>query len=267
MFLVIDAGNTNTVFAVFEGDDLVEKWRLSADHKRTAEEYMLFLKQFFELSNIEHKKIKNVMISSVVPKGLFALKMLCLEYFGCEALVIGEENVKIGVRIKIERPGDVGADRLANAVAAYKKFGGNIIVIDFGTATNFDVIDKNGAYIGGIISPGINLSLEALHVAAAKLPEIEVAKPPQVIGQSTITAMQSGVYWGYICLIEGLINKIMVEYGEKMTVVATGGLAALFFKAIDAIDYLEPELTVFGLKEILSINLIKASPKAEFETV
>ncbi len=254
MLLAIDAGNTNTVFAVFDGKKIVGSCRLSANRKRTADEYAISLVQFFQLNSIEYKNIDSVIISSVVPQSIFAMKTFCKNYIGVEPLIIGEGNVELGLGVKVDRPSEVGADRLVNSVAAYKKFGGNVIIIDFGTATTFDVIDESGNYIGGVISPGINLSLEALHVAAAKLPEIDVKRPENVIGKSTISAMQSGIYWGYVGLIEGIVSRIKNERAVAMKVVATGGLAPLFFKATNVIEELESDLTIEGLKQIFEMN-------------
>jgi type III pantothenate kinase len=254
MLLVIDTGNTNTVFAVFDGDKLKGKWRLSANRNRTADEYAVALMQFLQLDGLTRDKIKDVIIASVVPQNIFALKMLCRTYLNCEPLIIGDAKVNIGIEIKIDRPSEVGADRLVNAVAAYNKYGGNVIIIDFGTATTFDVVGNGGEYLGGAISPGINLSLDALHKAAAKLPEVNVAKPKKVIGTSTVEAMQSGIYWGYVGLIEGIVSRIKKEYGQEMKVLATGGLAPLFFEATDSIKHLESDLTIYGLKQIFENN-------------
>lgn len=250
MLLVIDAGNTNSVFAVFDGDDLLGQWRISANKKRTADEYAVTLISLMQSSKIDYKNIKNVIISSVVPQGLFELKSLSEKYFNTTALIIGRDKINLGIEVKTDRPSEVGADRLVNSVEAFAKFGGNVIVIDFGTATTFDVVGKDGEYLGGVIAPGINLSIEALRSAASKLPDIEIKKPETVIGKSTIPAMQSGVFWGYVGLIEGITKRIEEEHGSAMKVVATGGLARLFHNATDKIGHLEPDLTILGLKRI-----------------
>jgi len=250
MLLVIDAGNTNTVFAVFDGDNLKGQWRLSTNRTRTCDEYAICLKQFMELSSLDIKDVKSTIISTVVPQNLFQLKMLCRNYIGSDPIIIGEGNLKLNIKILLDKPSEVGADRLVNAIAAYNKFGGSVIIVDFGTATTFDVIGKEGEYLGGVIAPGINLSINALHAAAAKLPQVDVTKPDNVIGKSTVEAMQSGVYWGYVGLIEGIVNNIKKEYGNKMTVLATGGLAPLFAKATKTIEHLESNLTIDGLKHI-----------------
>ena len=254
MLLTIDAGNTNTVFAVFDKKKLVGKWRIVTDRNRTSDEYALAITQFLEMGKIKQKKIDAVIIANVVPQAMFPLRTMCKEYFNCKPVVVGEEGVKIGVGIVFERKNEVGADRLVNALAAFNRFGGNTIVVDFGTATTFDVIDGNGNYAGGVISPGINLSIKALHIAAAKLPEVAVVKPAKVIGTSTVEAIQSGIYWGYIGLIEGIISRIKQETGNDMKVVATGGLASLFFEAGSVIKYLEPDLTIYGLQEMYELN-------------
>lgn len=252
MLLVIDVGNTNTVFAVFDKDKIKGQWRIATNPKMTADEYAINLTQLLSLGSVNIKKIRSVIVSSVVPQGVFSLKKFCKNYFGCDPFIVGDIN--IGVEIRLDKPSEVGSDRLVNAVAAYNKFGGDVIVVDFGTATTFDVIGTKGEYMGGVISPGINLSVDALNAAAAKLPEVDVAKPEKVIGKSTVGAMQSGIYWGYVSLIEGVVARIQGEYGKKMKVLATGGLAPLFFKAIESIEYLEPDLTIEGLKLIYDAN-------------
>ena len=254
MLLAIDAGNTNIVFAVFDGSTLVKEWRLSTDARKTADEYALFLTQLMELAAIERSAITDAIISTVVPGALFALRQLCRLYFHCDAMIVGTPGVELDVQVKLERSAEVGADRLVNAVAAYKKFGGNTIIIDFGTATTFDVLNKQGDYIGGVIAPGINLSLDALHRAAAKLPNIAIERPESIIGKSTVSAMQAGIYWGYVGLIEGILRRIQEHGGEPMKTVATGGLASLFFKEMKEIEYLEPDLTMIGLQMVFARN-------------
>jgi len=256
MLLTIDAGNTNTVFAVFDNKKLVGKWRIVTDRNRTSDEYALAITQFLELGGIKQKKINAVIIANVVPQAMFPLRTMCEEYFDCKPMVLGEENVNPGIGILLERKSEIGADRLVNAFAAFNRFGGNTIVVDFGTATTFDVIDASGNYAGGVISPGINLSIKALHIAAAKLPEVAVAMPQKVIGTSTIEAMQSGIYWGYVGLVEGIIKKIKAEIGKEMQVVATGGLASLFCGDDSIITHLEPDLTIYGLQEIYELNRV-----------
>lgn len=254
MLLVIDTGNTNTVFAVFDGDSIAGQWRMATDARRTADEYGVWLLQIMAHENINPKNIQAAIMSSVVPQANFALRMLTRNYFSTELLIVGEPDVTLGIGVKIDRPRDVGADRLVNAIAAWHKKKQSLIIVDFGTATTFDVVDTNGDYIGGIIAPGINLSLEALHRAAAKLPNIAVEPPPRIIGKDTISAMQSGIYFGYVGLIEGIVKRIMEEYGSTMQVIATGGLAPLFAKATPVINTLEPNLIIDGLKLIYEKN-------------
>lgn len=254
MLLTIDAGNTNTVFAVFDKNTLVGKWRITTERSRTADEYALAITQFLEMGGIKQKKINAVIIANVVPQAMFPLRTMCIEYFNCKPIIVGEDGANIGIGIAIEHKNEIGADRLVNALAAFNRYQGNTIVIDFGTATTFDVINFEGSYCGGVICPGINLSIKALHIAAARLPEVAVAKPAKVIGTSTVEAMQSGIYWGYVGLVEGIIKGIKREIGKNMTVVATGGLASLFSEATDVIEKLEPDLTIYGLKEIYELN-------------
>jgi type III pantothenate kinase len=250
MLLAIDSGNTNVVFAVFDGETLKGEWRSSSDAKRTADEYAVWLSQLMRLEGIDAAKIDEAIIATVVPEALHGLKTLCRRYFNCEPLVVGERGVDIGVAVRVDAPDEVGADRLVNAASAHARFGGPLIVIDFGTATTFDVVDEDGAYCGGVIAPGINLSLDALHQAAAKLPRIAVERPERVIGKRTIPAMRSGIYWGYVGLIEGVVARIREEFGAEMKVIATGGLAPLFAGATPVIEHLDPDLTLRGLAQI-----------------
>lgn len=250
MLLAINANNTNTKFAVYDGGTLKGAWRQHTSPARTADEYMVWLVQLMGMSGLKPTDIDGAIIATVVPPTLFNLKELCKQYFGRPALVVGEPEVDLGIQILVDRPQEVGADRLANAVGGNLLFREALTVVDFGTATTFDVVADNGDYRGGVIAPGINLSLEALHGATAKLPRIAVERPPQVIGRDTLGAMQSGVYWGYVSLIEGLLARIKKEWGAPMRVVATGGLAPLFFGATPALEVLEPEITMRGLVEI-----------------
>lgn len=251
MLLAIDAGNTHTVFAVIEGEELRRQWRAATSASRTADEYAVWLMQLMELERIRFADVGEAIISTVAPQALFELRRLCRDYFGCEPLVVGE-GVELGIDVLLERSAEVGADRLVNAVAAGDRHGGPLIVVDFGTATTFDVVDADGNYRGGVIAPGVNLSLEALHMAAAKLPRIAVERPRRVVGGDTLEAMQSGVYWGYVGLIEGIVGRIREEFPEtgasKMKVVATGGLAPLFAGGTDAIGHVDPDLTIRGLQ-------------------
>ncbi|QCN93991.1 type III pantothenate kinase [Azospirillum argentinense] len=247
MLLAIDAGNTNVVFAIYEGDQQRGLWRTATDKKRTADEYMVWVTHLMALKGLRPADIDSAIIASVVPGATFNLKRLCKDHFGCDPLVVGQPGVDLGTRALVDRPDEVGADRLVNTVAAAATYQTPLIVIDFGTATTFDVVDRDGNYRGGVIAPGLNLSLEALQMAASKLPRVEIQQPGHVIGTNTVACMQSGVFWGYVGLIEGLVNRIRAEYGEPMTVVATGGLGVLFAKATHVIEHTDGELTLRGL--------------------
>lgn len=258
MLLAIDSGNTNVVFALFEGERVVTQWRATTDQRRTADEYAVWLLHLMQASGFDPRTVTGAVISNVVPPLQRDLKLLCERYFHCTPVTVEEAVVTWGLDIRLSRPEQVGADRLANAVGAHADHGGSLIVIDFGTATTFDVVDEDGGYAGGVIAPGINLSMEALHSAAAKLPRVAIQRPAKVIGTDTVGNMQSGVFFGYVALIEGLIVRIKAERGRPMTVVATGGVASLFQGATDAIDHFDPDLTIRGLLEIWRRNQAKA---------
>ncbi|WP_425407941.1 type III pantothenate kinase [Hyphococcus sp.] len=249
MLLAIDVGNTNSVIALFKGDEPAAQWRSSTSTVRTADEYAVWLSQLMEFHGYKLSDISSCIISTVVPQSLFHLRNLSRRYFDCEPFVIGHDNIP-GVEVRIAKPSEAGADRLVNAVGAYTAHGGPLVVVDSGTATNFDIVADDGAFEGGVIAPGINLSMQALHEAAARLPRIAIEKPPKVIGTDTVGAMQTGVFWGYIGLIEGLVARIKSEYGKPMRVVATGGIASLFEGQTDAIDIFDHDLTIRGLLEI-----------------
>ena len=255
MLLAVDAGNTNTVFAVFDGDGdggeaPLGQWRAMTDARRTSDEYAVWLGQLLAQKGLSLADVEDAIVSSVVPQGIGALKSLCADHCGCAAEVVGEPGVDLGIAVNVPRPDEVGADRLVNAVGAHIRHPGALIVLDFGTATTFDSVSAEGAYEGGIIAPGIALSLEALHQAAAQLPRIAVRRPETVIGQATVPAMQSGIYWGYVGLIEGIVARMKAEISGSVTTVATGGLAGLFGDAIAAIDTVDPDLTIRGLREV-----------------
>lgn len=254
MLLSIDAGNTNTVFAISDGDTLRGEWRAETSASRTADEYLIWLTQLMTMEGIKREDIDGAIIATVVPQALFALRQMCAKYFCANPLVIGDPAVDLGLGINLDRPDVVGADRLVNAVAAHASYKGALIIIDFGTATTFDVVAENGDYEGGIIAPGVNLSLEALHGAAAKLPRIAVERPQAIIGKDTVPAMQSGIYWGYVSLIDGLVKRIKHEYEKPMTVIATGGLASLFRHSALSIDHVDLDLTMRGLRSIYNKN-------------
>jgi type III pantothenate kinase len=250
MLLAINANNTNVKFGLFDGDRMVGDWRLRTDGGRTADEYLVWLSQLLTLAGIDRRQISEAIIATVVPQALLHLRMLCERHLGTVPLVVGEAGVELGIKVLLDRPNEVGADRLANAVGGHLLYPGPLIIVDFGTATTFDVVDGEGSYTGGVIAPGINLSLEALHNATAMLPRIAVGTPARVIGRNTLDAMQSGIFWGYVGLIEGLVARITKEFGRKLTVIATGGLAPLFVDATRVIRHLEPEITMRGLVEI-----------------
>jgi type III pantothenate kinase len=239
---------------VFDGDTMRGQWRAATDARRTADEHAVWFGQLMAREELKLGDIDHVVLSTVVPQCLSALRTLCERYCGCTPLVVGEPGVELGIGVNVAQPAEVGADRLVNAVGAHKRYDGPLIIIDFGTATTFDAVNADGSYEGGIIAPGINLSLEALHRAAAQLPRVAVSRPERVIAKSTVPAMQSGVYWGYIGLIEGIVGRMKDEYGGAMTVVATGGLAPLFSDGTSVIDETDPDLTIRGLLEIYRRN-------------
>jgi type III pantothenate kinase len=250
MLFAVDAGNTNVTFAVFDGTVRKSMWRIKTDASRTADEYISFLFPLFEIALLKPQNIKHVLISSVVPDANFSLRMLSHQAFQLRPDFIGKDITDFGIQIKTDKPEELGADRLVNTIAVIQYYKPPAIVVDFGTATTFDVIDKDGAFAGGVIAPGVNLSLNALHMAAAKLPKVSISKPSKVIATNTVTAMQSGVYWGYVELVTGMISRIQEELGEKVQVIATGGLAPLFEESIDLIDYVDEDLTLKGLLTI-----------------
>ena len=254
MLLTIDSGNTNIVFALYEAGKQRGVWRRANDNRQTADEYGVWLLQLMALAKLHPEDVDSAIIATVVPDTLFSLKGLCRNYFKAEPLVVGDAGVELGIQALVDTPEAVGADRLVNAVAAHEEYGGPLIILDFGTATTFDVINADGDYVGGVIAPGINLSVEALHRAAAMLPKVSVTRPQTVIGKHTTPAMQSGIYWGYVGLIEGLVERIRNEYGEKLRVVATGGLAPMFEPAVDVIQEVDRNLTLRGLVSIYSRN-------------
>ncbi len=247
MLLAIDIGNTNTVFAVYDGETLVTSWRLRSDPARSPDEYAAFLHELFALCDISWDRVKNVIVSSVVPEANFQVERFCQKYLECTPVFVTKDMV--GITVDLERPEDAGADRLVNAVAVKGLYRYPAIVIDFGTATTFDVINAKGDYAGGVIAPGINLSMNALHQAASKLPRVSVKKPERVIGKTTEGAMQSGVFFGYQGLIHGIVGEITAELGgEKPFILATGGLAPLFAADSDVIDQVDEHLTLKGLQ-------------------
>ncbi|MGY6547510.1 MAG: type III pantothenate kinase [Roseinatronobacter sp.] len=253
MLLTIDCGNTNTVFAIWDGQEFVATWRTATEVTRTADQYFVWLNSLMNLTGI-YADISDVVISSTVPRVVFNLRVLCDRYFHCRPLVVGKPECLLPVPPRVQEGVKPGPDRLANAAAVHERFGGDVVVVDFGTATNFDVIAQDGAYVGGVIAPGVNLSLQALHQGAAALPHVDISQPERVIGTNTVECIQSGVFWGYIGLVEGITARIRREYGRPMTVIGTGGLAPLFGQAENLFDRIEGDLTLHGLRVIHDHN-------------
>lgn len=247
MLLAVDAGNTNIVFALLDGMEVRGRWRIATDPRRTADEYAVWLSQLLALEGFERKDVSAVIIGTVVPRALHNLQVLSSKYFATEAVIAGHGGW--GFALDVDEPQNLGADRALNVLAAHANHEGDLIVIDFGTATTFDVVDYGGAYKGGIIAPGINLSLDALVTAAAKLPRIAISAPEgtSVVGRNTVDQMHIGIYWGYVAMIEGLVARLKAEVGRPLKVIATGGLAVLFEKHTSVFDAIEPDLTIQGL--------------------
>jgi type III pantothenate kinase len=249
MLLAIDVGNTNIVFALYDGLTIMTRWRIATDPRRTADEYAVWLVQLLGIEGVGRDAIHQIIVSTVVPRALHNLDVLARQYFGATLLVAGEGKASYAIDIDVDQPKSLGADRAVNAIAAHAAYPGDLIVVDFGTATTIDAIDFNGAYKGGIIAPGLNLSLDALVGNTAKLPRIAIAEPAtnSVIGTNTEDQMLIGVYWGYVAMIEGLIARMRAEIGRPATVVATGGLAVLFHRQAGLFDAIDPDLTLNGL--------------------
>ena len=254
MLLCIDTGNTNTEFAIWDGESFIGTWRASTEHQRTADQYFVWLSTLMEAQGLKDVTIDEVVISSTVPRVVFNLRVLCDRYFNCRPLVVGKPECHLPVPYRVDEGVRPGPDRLANAAGAFDRYGGDVVVVDFGTATNFDVVADDGAYVGGVISPGVNLSLEALAAGAAALPHVDISQPDKVIGTDTVGAIQSGVFWGYSGLIEGIVARIKAEYGRDMKVVATGGLAPLFAQGDIRFDTIDGDLTMHGLTVINAFN-------------
>lgn len=249
MLLAIDAGNTNIVFALIEDGAIRARWRIATDPRRTGDEYAVWLSQLLHLEGLERSVVTGVIIGTVVPRALHNLQVLASKYFGTEAVVAGKGDAAWPFSLDVDEPENLGADRALNVIAAHRLHPGDAIIIDFGTATTFDLTDYRGAYKGGIIAPGINLSLDALVSAAAKLPRIAIEAPASasVIGLNTVDQMHIGIYWGYIAMIEGLVARMKAEVGRPVKVIATGGLAILFEQHTPVFDVVEPDLTIQGL--------------------
>lgn len=253
MLLAIDCGNTNTVFAIWDGEHFLASWRTSTEWQRTADQYYVWLSTLMKLQGIE-AQITDMIISSTVPRVVFNLRVMADRYFNTRPLVVGKPDCLLPVDVRVDQGTAVGPDRLVNTVAGHDLYGGDLIMVDFGTATTFDVVDRDGAYIGGVIAPGVNLSLEALHQAAAALPHVDISKPQAVIGTNTVTCMQSGVFWGYVGLVREICARIKAERDREMRVISTGGLAPLFQQSEALFDAFEDDLTIHGLTVIHQFN-------------
>jgi type III pantothenate kinase len=253
MLLAIDCGNTNTVFSIWDGTEFVATWRTSTEWQRTADQYYVWLSTLMTMRGIE-AEIDEMIVSSTVPRVVFNLRVLGDRYFNCRPLVVGKPDCRLPVTPRVDAGTQVGPDRLVNTVGAWDRHGGDLVVVDFGTATTFDVVDTDGAYVGGVISPGVNLSLEALHQAAAALPHVDVSKPEKVIGTNTVACMQSGIFWGYVGLVRGICDRIRTERDRSMRIIGTGGLAPLFAQGDMLFDDIEEDLTMHGLTVIHRYN-------------
>ena len=253
MLLAIDCGNTNTVFSIWDGTEFITTWRTSTEHTRTADQYYVWLSTLMDFQKID-AEITDVIISSTVPRVVFNLRVFADRFFGCRPLVVGKPDCLLPANPRVDEGTQIGPDRLVNTAGAYDRHGGDLIVVDFGTATTFDVVASDGAYVGGVIAPGVNLSLEALHMAAAALPHVDVTKPQAVIGSNTVACMQSGVFWGYVGLVREIASRIKGERDRPMRVIGTGGLAPLFSQGDMLFDTIEDDLTMHGLTVIHQYN-------------
>ncbi|MGD6804877.1 type III pantothenate kinase [Rossellomorea vietnamensis] len=253
MIFVLDVGNTNIVLGVYEGEELKYHWRMETNRHKTEDEYGMIVKNLFQHVKLSLDSIEGIIISSVVPPIMFSLERMCEKYFNITPLVVGP-GIKTGLNIKYENPREVGADRIVNAVAGIKEYGGPLIIVDFGTATTYCYINEDKQYMGGAIAPGIGISTEALYSKAAKLPRIEIGRPDHIIGKNTVSAMQSGILYGYVGQVEGIVKRMKATGSTNPLVIATGGLAQLISKESDVIDVVDPYLTLKGLKLIYERN-------------
>jgi len=268
MLLVVDVGNTNTVLGVFAASEnggygpLIAHWRVSTTKTQTVDEYGVLFRNLFAMSGIEFTAVEGAVISSVVPPLDSTLREMCERYFRSRPLFI-EPGVKTGMPVQYDNPAEVGADRIVNSVAAYEKFGGPCIVVDFGTATTFDIVSKNGEYLGGVITPGIGVSADALFARTARLPRVDIRKPPHVIATNTVNSLQAGLYYGYLGLVDGILERLIAELGENVSVVATGGLAALMGGGSKYIRDVDDLLTLEGLRIIYERNQAHGKRRTE----
>jgi type III pantothenate kinase len=254
MIFVLDVGNTNTVLGVYEGEHLKHHWRIETSRNKTEDEFGMIIKSLLEHVGLSFKEFNGIIISSVVPPIMFALERMCIKYFGIKPLIVGP-GIKNGLNIKLDNPREVGADRIVNAVAGIHEYGYPLIIVDFGTATTYCYINEEKQYMGGAIAPGIGISTEALYSKAAKLPRIEIARPEEVVGKNTVAAMQSGILFGYVGQVEGIVARMKAQSKKEPTVIATGGLATLISKESEVIDVVDPFLTLKGLKLIYQRNM------------
>lgn len=253
MLLTIDCGNTNTVFSIWDGTQFLATWRTSTEWQRTADQYYVWLSTLMEFQKLD-VEITDVIVSSTVPRVVFNLRVLCDRYFNCRPYVVGKPDCLLPAPPRVDEGTQIGPDRLVNTAGAYDRCGGDLIVVDFGTATTFDVVASDGAYVGGVIAPGVNLSLEALHSAAAALPHVDITKPQAVVGTNTVACMQSGVFWGYVGLVREICARIKAERAREMRVISTGGLAPLFQQSEALFDDFQDDLTMHGLTVIYRYN-------------
>ncbi|MEZ5669184.1 MAG: type III pantothenate kinase [Alphaproteobacteria bacterium] len=262
MLLAVDIGNTNTVLGVYRDAEKIGEWRIATDPERTADEIAAVMSRLTELRGLAFTAIDGAIIASVVPLATPNMERMCRRYLKLDPMIVGQSDLELGIKIMVERPEQVGADRLVNAVGGHIQYDGPLLLIDFGTATTFDIVDADGNYHGGVFAPGIRHSANALYSVAAKLPRIDIQATPRIIGKTTVQAMQSGVFWGYVSMIEGLTARIQHEFGAPMTVIATGGLGTLFAGSCSAIHEVDPDLTLRGLVEIHRRNAAQRAPGA-----
>lgn len=262
MIFVLDVGNTNAVLGVFEDGKLRQHWRMETDRHKTEDEYGMLVKQLLEHEGLSFQDVKGIIVSSVVPPIMFALERMCEKYFKIKPLVVGP-GIKTGLNIKYENPREVGADRIVNAVAGIQLYGSPLIIVDFGTATTYCYINENKHYMGGVITPGIMISAEALYSRAAKLPRIEITKPSSIVGKNTVSAMQAGILYGYVGQVEGIVKRMKEEAKQEPKVIATGGLAKLIAEESNVIDVVDPFLTLKGLHMLYERNANLQHEKGE----
>ncbi len=253
MILVFDVGNTNTVLGVYKDKSLINFWRISTDRNKTSDEYGMLIDRLFKYNGLKLKDIEAVVISSVVPQLMYSLEAMSIKYCNKVPLIVGP-GIKTGINVRLDNPRELGADRIVNAVSAYHRYGGPIIIVDFGTATTFCAVASNGDYLGGVIAPGIKISSDALVQRTAKLPRVEIRKPKKIIGKNTIKSMQSGIYYGYVGLVDYIVNKMIEEFGEVNNIIATGGLSSLIVSESKTIDKVDKLLTLEGLRIIYDMN-------------